>query len=75
MKKETPPKKATTKQISLRLKEQDYKYLRIVAYMAGQNPSSYLKLLADASINALKLQINQGKVNLADFETVFNDKL
>lgn len=66
-------KKATTKQISIRLNNEDYKYLRVVAFMAGQNPSRYLKLLADASINALKLQITQGKVNLADFKTVFDD--
>lgn len=63
------------KKISVRFSESDYEYLAIVAYMTGMTVSKYIRVLCDASINALKLSAAEGKVNIEDFKTVLNDKL
>lgn len=63
------------KTISLRLSSEDYKYLSIVAYMGGMTISRYLRSLASASINAVKLNVQQGKIKIEDFETIFNNQL
>lgn len=63
------------KTISLRLSVEDYKYLSIVAYMGGMTISKYLRTLASASINAVKLNVQQGKIKIEDFETIFDNQL
>lgn len=63
------------KTISLRIAEEDYKLLKVVAYMTGQSVSKYVRMYIDSSINALKMQIKQGKITNEDVETIFNDKL
>lgn len=64
-----------TKVLQVRVAEDDLKYLKIVAFMAGMSVSKYMRTLLDASINATKLSIAQGKVKLEDFASVLNDKL
>lgn len=63
------------KTVSLRLSVEDYKYLSIVAYMGGMTISKYLRTLASASINAVKLNVQQGKIKIEDFETIFDNQL
>lgn len=68
-------KEKKEKMISVRISEQDYKYLFVVAYMAGMNVSKYVRTMVDASINAVKMQESKGAVNLEDYEKLLNDKL
>ena len=61
------------KKVSIRLSENDYLYLRALAYMAGMTVSKYLRTLCDASINAMKISEAKGQVNLEDIKALFND--
>ena len=61
------------KKVSIRLSENDYLYLRALAYMAGMAVSKYLRTLCDASINAMKISEAKGQVNLEDIKALFND--
>lgn len=61
------------KKISIRLSENDYLYLRALAYMAGMTVSKYLRTLCDASINAMKISEAKGQVNLEDIKALLND--
>lgn len=61
------------KKVSIRLSENDYIYLRALAYMAGMTVSKYLRTLCDASINAMKISEAKGQVNLEDIKALFND--
>lgn len=63
------------KKISIRLSENDYSYLQALSYMAGMTVSKYIRTLCDASINAMKISERQGKINIEDIKTLFNDKL
>lgn len=63
------------KKISVRISEKDYKYLSVVAYMAGMTVSKYIRTLCDASINAIKISEAKGQVNIEDFKTLLDDKL
>lgn len=63
------------KKISVRISEKDYKYLAVVAYMAGMTVSKYIRTLCDASINAIKISEVKGQVNIEDFKALLNDKL
>jgi len=67
----TKPKKDKTLQV--RLTKEDYKLLQIAAYTTGNTPSKLMRMLMDASINAVKVQINKGAMNLEDFKGIFND--
>lgn len=61
------------KKVSIRLSENDYIYLRALAYMAGMTVSKYLRTLCDASINAMKISEAKGQVNIEDIKALFND--
>lgn len=63
------------RRVSIRFSDSDYRYLSILAYMAGMNVSKYVRTVCDASINAIKLSEAQGKVKLEDFKAVLDDKL
>ena len=64
------------KKITVRLNDEDYFYFQCIVYQSGmQTVSKYIRALLDASINAVKLAEKQGRVNLEDFKTIFNDKL
>ncbi len=66
-------KQPKDKMITLRLNKEDYRYFQIAAFTTGNTPSKLLRMLMDASINAVKIGIAQGKIQLADFETVLDD--
>lgn len=62
-----------SKTIQVRVTEDDYQYLKVVSFIAGMSVSKYMRTLVDASINAMKLSVAQGKVKLEDFSSVLND--
>lgn len=63
------------KVVSVRINENDFRYLRVVAFMAGMTVSKYVRTLCDASLNAVKVAEKEGKVNIENIEAIFNDKL
>lgn len=63
------------KRITIRLNSQDYEYLQILSFMGGMTVSKYMRALCDASINALKVSVKQGKVNIEDVKALFDNKL
>lgn len=66
---------AKKKKIEIRISEDDYKYLKVAAYSMGLSVSGMLRMISRASINAAKIQVQQGKIKLEDVETLYNDKL
>ena len=62
-----------TKKVEIRLSEDDYKYLKVAAYSMGQSISGMLRMISQASINAAKIQVQQGKIKLEDIEALYNN--
>lgn len=62
-----------TKSITVRLAEEDYKYLKAIARMAGQNVSGYIRMLSNMSITALKVKMQTGEIKREDIQTLFYD--
>ena len=62
-----------SKSIMVRFTDDDYKYLKAVAKMAGQNVSGYIRMLSNISITAIKTKIRTGEVSDADFQALLND--
>jgi uncharacterized protein (DUF1778 family) len=62
-----------TKSVTVRFTENDYKYLKAVAKLAGQNVSGYIRMLSNMSITAIKTKIRTGEVSDADFQALLND--
>ena len=65
--------KPKDKMITLRVSGEDYRYFQIAAFTTGSTPSKLLRIVMDASINAVKLQITQGKLKLEDFKTILDN--
>lgn len=63
------------RRITVRISDSDYKYLAAVAYMAGMNVSKYVRMIAQASISAAKVQEQKGAFKIEDIEAILNDKL
>lgn len=61
------------KKISIRFSDDDYLYLQVLSYLAGMNVSKYVRTLCVASINAIKISENKGKINLEDIKALFID--
>lgn len=59
--------------ITIRISTSDYDYLAAVAYMAGMSVSKYLRMIAQASISAAKVQENKGAFKLEDIKAVLDD--
>jgi len=64
-----------TKKIELRLSEEDYKFLKVASFSMGQSVSGMIRMICSATINATKVQVQQGKINLDDYKTLFDNKL
>lgn len=62
-----------TKKVEIRVSEDDYKYLKVAAYSMGQSISGMLRMISQASINAVKIQVQQGKIKLEDIEALYNN--
>lgn len=61
------------KRLTIRISENDLRYLRVAAASVGQNTSQLVRMFIDTTVNAVKLQIRQGELKLEDYEAVFND--
>ncbi len=62
-----------SKSVTVRFTEDDYKYLKGVAIMAGQNVSGYIRMMANMSITAIKTKIKMGEVKNEDFKALLDD--
>ena len=63
------------RRITIRLSSSDYDYLAALAYMGGMNVSKYIRILAQASIAAAKVQEQKGVFKLEDIKAILDDKL
>ena len=61
------------RRLSIRISSSDYDYLEAVAYMAGMSVSKYVRMLAQASISAAKVQEQKGAFKLEDIKAILND--
>jgi uncharacterized protein (DUF1778 family) len=61
------------RRLTIRIAENDYDYLSAVAYMAGMTVSKYVRMLAQASISAAKVQEQKGAFKLEDIKAILND--
>lgn len=62
-----------TKSVTVRFTENDYKYLKALAKLAGQNVSGYIRMLSNMSITAIKTKLKTGEVKYEDFQALFDD--
>lgn len=62
-----------TCKVEFRVTKDDLKYLKIASYVMGQTVSGMVRLMAQSTINSVKLQINQGKIKIEDFKTILDD--
>lgn len=66
-------KEKKTASLTIRMTEEEKFLFQVAAYQAGTTPSKMLRMIMDASINAVKLEVQKGVINLEDFKAVFND--
>lgn len=62
-----------TKTASVRLSEEDFKLFKIACYQSGTTPSKFLRMMINAAVNAVKIEIEKGVINLEDYKTVLDD--
>lgn len=62
-----------TKKIELRVSQDDYNMLKIAAFSMGQTVSGMLRMMAQATINATKVQVQQGKITNENIKTILDD--
>jgi predicted DNA binding CopG/RHH family protein len=62
-----------TKSVTVRFTENDYKYLKALARLAGQNVSGYIRMLSNMSITAIKTKVKTGEVKYEDFQALLDD--
>lgn len=62
-----------SKSVTVRFTENDYKYLKAIAKLAGQNVSGYIRMLCNMSITALKVKVRTGELKHEDIEALLND--
>lgn len=61
--------------VSVRMSEDDFELLQYASYNLGLTPSKYIRMLADTTINPIKIKIKQGAISYEDIKTVCNNKL
>jgi len=61
------------KSVTVRFTENDYKYLKALAKLAGQNVSGYIRMLSNMSITAIKTKLKTGEVKYEDFQALLDD--
>lgn len=62
-----------TKKIEIRVSEDDYNMLKIASFGMGQTVSGMLRMIAQATINATKIQVQQGKITSENIKTILDD--
>ncbi len=63
------------KLLTLRMTKDDYRYLQIAAFTTGNTPSKLIRMLMDASINAIKISLQRGTIKIEDYQALLDDKL
>ncbi|NMA75465.1 MAG: hypothetical protein GX963_15240 [Bacteroidales bacterium] len=61
------------KRLEIRISEEDLKMLKVAAYCVGLKPSQMIRMFIDTTINAFKIKVKKGEINLEDFETILNN--
>ncbi len=61
------------KKVEIRLSQEDYDMLKIAAYTMGNTVSGMMRMMAQTSINAVKMQINSGKITDENIKAILND--
>lgn len=61
------------KRLEIRISEEDLKLFKVAAYCVGLKSSQLIRMFVDSTINAFKIKIKNGEINLADYETILND--
>jgi predicted DNA binding CopG/RHH family protein len=61
------------KRLEIRISEEDLKMLKVAAYCVGLKPSQMIRMFIDTTINAFKIKVNKGEINLEDFQAILND--
>lgn len=59
--------------ITIRMTSEEKFLFSVAAYQAGLTPSKMLRMIMDASINAIKLQITKGEIDLEDYKKLLDD--
>lgn len=62
-----------TRKIEFRISEEDFKYLKCGAYTMGQTISSMFRLLAQTTVNAVKAQEREGKINVDNVVKLYDE--
>lgn len=66
-------KEKKTKTVSVRLSEEENMYFRIACYQAGTTPSKFIRMMIQAAVNAVKMEVEKGAINLEDYKAVLDD--
>lgn len=66
-------KEKKTKTVSVRLSEEENMYFRIACYQAGSTPSKFMRMMINAAVNAVKIEVEKGAINIEDYKAVLDD--
>lgn len=66
-------KEKKTESITIRMTEDEKFLLQVAAYQAGTTPSKMLRMVMDAALNAVRLEVQKGVINLEDFKALLNN--
>lgn len=66
-------KEKKTKTVSVRLSEEENLMFRIACYQTGTTPSKFLRMMINAAVNAVKMEIEKGAINIEDYKAVLDD--
>lgn len=61
------------KRLEIRIAEEDLKYLKVASHLMGLKPSQLVRIFIDTTINALKIKIKRGEINIEDIQAILND--
>jgi len=66
-------KEKKTESITIRMTEDEKFLLKVAAYQAGTTPSKMIRMIIDAAMNAVRVEVQKGVINLEDFKALLND--
>ena len=66
-------KEKKSESITIRMTPEEKFLLQVAAYQAGTTPSKMLRMVMDAALNAVRLEVQKGVINLEDFKALLND--
>ena len=63
------------KTVSIRMSLSDYKLLYYASWHLNLTVSKYIRMLADSTLQPLKVKLKKGQLTNEDIETVFDNNL